>query len=224
MIYNLLDYITIENAERLIKYIFDYISDKNVEENNNEFNFSSFEYIDNEINSFKNVFYSQSFDINKEIKKEKDIKENKDEEKPIKEAPLLLSCLFNYSIINDKDFYIEYKSNKNMNKSFLKKLELVNVDINKQKEKREINMTNLSFYKSSPINDLTYINDNSLLLTIKLSPDEELLKIIQENSGKIKAIIASDIDDSKKEEYDQFLKKINIPIYSVSIHFYNKLS
>ena len=224
MIYNLLDYITIENAERLIKYIFDYISDKNVEENNNEFNFSSFEYIDNEINSFKNVFYSQSFDINKEIKKEKDIKENKDEEKPVKEAPLLLSCLFNYSIINDKDFYIEYKSNKNMNKSFLKKLELVNVDINKQKEKREINITNLSFYKSSPINDLTYINDNSLLLTIKLSPDEELLKIIQENPGKIKAIIASDIDDSKKEEYDQFLKKINIPIYSVSIHFYNKLT
>ena len=46
------------------------------------------------MNTFKNIFYSKSFDINKEIKKEN--KEEKDEEKPIKEAPLLLSSLFNY--------------------------------------------------------------------------------------------------------------------------------
>ena len=220
MIYNLLDYITIEKAEKLIKYIFNYIPDKEAEENNKELIYS-YEYIDNEMNTFKNIFYSKSFDINKEIKKEN--KEEKDEEKPIKEAPLLLSSLFNYSIINDKDFYIEYKSNKKMNKSFENKLELINNNIIKSKEKNEINMTNLSFYKTSRINDLTFINDNSLLLTIKLSPDQELLKLLEENTGKIKSIIISEIDDSKKEEYQQFMKKITIPIYQVSSGFYDKL-
>ena len=223
MIYNLLDYITIDKAEKLIKYIFNYISDKEVEEIKNEFDFCSYEYIDNEINSFKNIFYSKSFDINKEIKKEKEIKEEKSEDKSIKEAPLLLSSLFNYSIINDKDFYIEYKSNKKMNKSFENKLELINNNILTKKEKNEIIMTNLSFYKASRINDLTFINENSLLLTSKLTPDQELLKILEENSGKIKSIIISGVDDSKKNEYQQFVDKITIPIYLVSSSFYDKL-
>ena len=226
MIYNFIEYITIENADKLIKFIFNYISDKEVEKNEKEWEFCSYEYFINEKTSFNNIFYSSSFNINNEIKKEDDEKDEmvKKNGKP-NEAPLLLTSLFNYSIINDKDFYIEYKSNNNINKTFEDELTLINKSINKDKGQKnsEIKLSNISFYKASSINESTLITNNSFLLTNKLSPQQELLKIFEENSEKIKAIIIHEIDDSKKEEYNKFIYKINAPIYSVSKRFYDKI-
>ena len=46
---------------------------------------------------------------------------------------------------------------------------------------------------------------------------------MSENSGKIKSIIVSKIEDSLKEENNEFLDKIKIPIYLVSLNFYTEL-
>ena len=224
-IYNFLDYITNENADKLIKYIFNYITDKKVETNQKEWDFCSYEYIDNEMNSYKNIFYSLDFDINKEKKKEKEEKEINIGKDNSYEAPLLLSSLFNYSLNNHKDFYIEYKSNSNINETFQNELTLINTNLynDKEKEKYEIKMTNLSFYKSDEINDSTLITNDSLLLTSNLSQDQELLNILSENSGKIKSIIVSKVEDSLKEENNNFLAKIQVPIYLVTLNFYTML-
>ena len=223
MILNILDYINIESADKLIKYIFNYIKDKDVEKNQNEWDFCSYEYFDNEMNTFKNIFYSFSFDINKELKPEKESNDDIEEKISINEAPLLLSTLFNYSIINNNEFYIEYKSNKFINKNFPNELKLINTNINKENEKEinKINMSNLSFYKSSPKNNTTIIKENSLLLTEISSPSDiqELSKIVEENSGKIKAIIFPSV----KEEIIQSLNEMTVPFYLVSINFYNQL-
>ena len=227
MILNILDYINIESADKLIKYIFNYIEDKDVEKNQKEWDFCSYEYFDNEMNSFKNIFYSFSFDINKEIKAEKELNDDNDENISIQEAPLLLSTLFNYSIINNNEFYIEYKSNKSINKHFPNELELKNNNTNKENEKEinTIDMSNLSFYKSSTINNTTIIKENSLLLTeiSSLSDVQELLKIVVENSGKIKAIIISYLKNPAKEESNRFLNEMTVPVYLVSNNFYNQL-
>ena len=223
MVQNLLDYISQENADKLIKYIFKYITDKNVEENKKEWDFCSYEYFINEKNSFKNLFYSSSFDIDKEIKiNQKSNEEINKKIKTSKEAPLLLSSLFNYVIKNNKDLYIEYKSNSNINNSFLNELTLVNTEL--YKDNKDINMSNLSFYKSNTINDSTLITENSLLIINKLCPDNELLNLLSENSGKIKAIIFSEIDKKEEEENNQFLTKIKVPIFLVTINFYLKFS
>jgi len=42
-----------------------------VEMNQKEWDFCSYEYLDNEMNSYKNIFFSPDFDINKETKKRK---------------------------------------------------------------------------------------------------------------------------------------------------------
>ena len=224
-IYNFLDYITNENADKLIKYIVNYITDKKVETNQKEWDFCSYEYIDNEMNSYKNIFYSLDFDINKEKKKEKEEKEINIGKDNSYEAPLLLSSLFNYSLNNHKDFYIEYKSNSNINETFQNELTLINTNLynDKEKEKYEIKMTNLSFYKSDEINDSTLITNDSLLLTSNLSQDQELLNILSENSGKIKSIIVSKVEDSLKEENNNFLAKIQVPIYLVTLNYYTVL-
>ena len=225
MIYKIIDYISIENAENLIKYIFDYLNDKEVELNIKEWDFCSYEYFENEMNSYRNIFYSSDFDINKEIKKENEKKEINIGEKNLNEAPLLLTSLFNYSLKDDKDFYIEYKSHNNINSTFPNELTLINKNLYKDRpqKNKEIKMTNLSFYKSISINDTTLITNDSLLLIGELAPDNELLKIVSENSEKIKAIIAPKKDDSKEEECNEFIEKIKIPIYLVSNKFYNKL-
>ena len=223
MVQNLLDYISQENADKLIKYIFKYITDKNVEENKKEWDFCSYEYFINEKNSFKNLFYSSSFDIDKEIKiNQKSNEEINKKIKTSKEAPLLLSSLFNYVIKNNKDLYIEYKSNSNINNSFLNELTLVNTEL--YKDNKDINMSNLSFYKANTINDSTLITENSLLIINKLCPDNELLNLLSKNSGKIKAIIFSEIDKKEEEENNQFLTKIKVPIFLVTINFYLKFS
>ena len=226
MIYNFLDYIDVENADKLINYIYNYLSNNDVENNLKEWEFCSYEYFENYMNSFKNIFYSSSFDINKENKKEPDKKIDTSIGKDkLEEAPLLLSSLFNYFLKNHNEFYIEYKSNSNLHNSFPNQIKLFNPNIikGKQKENCEIKMSNLSFYKVSLINDSILITNDSLLLLNKLCLDQELLKIISENSGKIKAILVSGVDDSKKEEYNQFIDKITVPIYVANLNFFKKI-
>ena len=220
MIYTLLDHITIDNAEKIIKYIFTYINDKDVGKNKNEWDLCSYEYFENEMNSFKNIFFSFDFDINKELKiTETEKEEKKDKDKLYEKAPLLLSSLFNYSI-NSKDFYLEYKNNNNINSIFLNELKLIN---NKITSEEVIKATNLSFYKSNEDNSSTLISDDSILLIKKINPDKELLDILSKNKLKIKSIITSEIDSSNKEEYDQFISQIDICVFSSSITFYKKL-
>ena len=225
LIYNILDYISIENADSLCNYIFDFLDNKEVEMNQKEWDFCSYEYFENEMSSYRNIFYSADFDINKEIKKEKEKKEISNVKDKLNEAPLLLTSLFNFSLKNDNDFYIEYKSYNNINTTFSNQLTLVNKELCKEEHKanKEIKVTNLSFYKADSINDSTLITNDSLLLLRELTIDDDLLKILSENCEKIKAIIISKNDDSKGEEYNQYLNKIKIPIYLVSINFYNKL-
>jgi hypothetical protein len=64
-----LNYIKNENAEKIIKYIFEYINDENVIKNKNEWDFCSLEYFINEMNSFQNIFDYSSFNILNENKK-----------------------------------------------------------------------------------------------------------------------------------------------------------
>ena len=71
LIYNLLDYITSENANKTIKYIFQFINDENVIKNEKEWNFCSFEYFINEMNSFQNIFDYSAFNILNENKKKR---------------------------------------------------------------------------------------------------------------------------------------------------------
>ena len=232
LIMNLLDYITIENAETIIKYIFQYINDEKVIKNEKEWDCCSLEYFINEMNSFQNIFDYSSFNINNENKKDKDkkdenVEEEKDdnnEEKKVNiEAPLLLSSLFNY-IITNNDLCIEYKSNNKINNIFTKILKKINDNEDKDNNNNSLVMTNLSFYKSHSINTFTKIMDDSLLLIQSLSIDSELLSIIDTNKSKIKSIITSEINNKDNEkEFQEFLSKISIPIYSITKECYNKI-
>ena len=233
LIMNLLDYIKIENAETIIKYIFQYINDEKVIKNEKEWECCSLEYFINEMNSFQNIFDYSSFNINNETKKNEEKKdengeesknENSEDKKGNMEAPLILSSLFNY-IIRNNDLCIEYKSNTKMNNIFSKILTKINDYKDKEKKDNKNNsllMTNLSFYNSHQINTFTKITDNSLLLIEKLSADSELLKIIDENKSKIKAIITSEKKDETSEEFKEFISKISLPIYLVKKEFYDK--
>ena len=225
LIYNLLDYITIENAEIIIKYLLQYINDEDVVRNEKEWDFCSLEYFINEMNSFQNIFDYSSFDIlneNKKDEKNKEMNININEEKKVNvEAPLLLSPLFNY-IIENNDITIEYKSNNKIKKKFYNKL---NNKSTIKKDNKSIKMTNLSFYRAHKINTFTKITDDSLLLINELTPDSELLNLINDNKSKIKSIIFKELkDNSNKKEIDEFISKITIPIYSVNTLFYEKLS
>ena len=223
-IYNLLNYIKNENAEKIIKYIFEYINDENVIKNKNEWDFCSLEYFINEMNSFQNIFDYSSFNILNENKKEKNENEKKNEKSM--EGPLLLSSLFNY-IIKGKDLSIEYKSNNKIKKTLVNKLNKLNKPINEINSDNNnilIKMTDLSFYKSHPINSIFKINDNSLLLIKTLTPNQELIDILNTNKSKIKSIIISEKDENINEnEFDKFLSNISIPIYLVKNEFYKQI-
>ena len=143
LIYYLLDNITVENAEKIIKYIFEYINDEKVLENEKEWNFCSFEYFINEMNSFQNVFAYLPFNINTEkIEQEIDINKDKIESQNNKyDAPLLISSLFNY-IIEGEDFTIEYKSNNKIRKTFVNELHEIK-KLTNESTNETINMNNL---------------------------------------------------------------------------------
>jgi hypothetical protein len=147
LIMNLLDYIKIENAETIIKYIFQYINDEKVIKNEKEWECCSLEYFINEMNSFQNIFDYSSFNINNENKKNEEKKEesgeeskneNSEDKKGNMEAPLILSSLFNY-IITYNDLCIEYKSNTKINNIFSKILTKINDYEDKEKKDNKNN-------------------------------------------------------------------------------------
>ena len=226
LIYNLLGNISAENAEKLIKYIFQYINSEEVINNQKEWDFCSLEYFINDMNYFHNIFDVSNFNLDNENKKEKiEIKdEQKDEKKLNVEYPLLLSSLFNYTIKNN-DLCISYKSNHKIKSNFINVLKKVNQMKNMENNNDkifEIKMDNLSFYKAHALYSFTTITDNSLLLIQKLTIDSELINILESNKLKIKAIIVQEIDNNG--EFDEFLKKISVPIYSVTTNLYDKIT
>ena len=223
LIYNLLGNISVENAEKLIKYIFQYINSEEVINNQKEWDFCSLEYFINDMNYFHNIFDVSNFNLVNETKKEKaEIKdEQKDEKKLNIEYPILLSSLFNYTIKNN-DLCINYKSNHKLKSNFKNVLIKINQIMENNNDKiYEIKMTNLSFYKAHFLYSFTTITDNSLLLIQNLTKDSELLNILEANKLKIKAIIVQEIDN--KVEIDEFFKKISVPIYSVNTNLYDKI-
>ena len=225
LIYNLLGNISVENAEKLIKYIFQYINSEDVINNQKEWDFCSLEYFINDMNYFHTIFDDSNFNLVNENKKEKtEIKdENENEKKLNLEYPLLLSSLFNYTIKNN-DLCISYKSNHKIKNNFINALKKVNQIKNMENNNDKINeikMDNLSFYKAHLLYSFTTITDNSLLLIQKLTVDPELINILDTNKLKIKAIIVQEIDNNT--ELDEYLKKISVPIYSVSSSLFDKI-
>ena len=225
LIYNLLGNISVENAEKLIKYIFQYINSEDVINNQKEWDFCSLEYFINDMNYFHTIFDVSNFNLANENKKEKtEIKdEQKDDKKLNFEYPLLLSSLFNYTIKNN-DLCISYKSNHKIKNNFINVLKKVNQlkDMENNNDKiYEIKMDNLSFYKAHLLYSFKTLTDNSLLIIQKLTVDSELINILETNKSKIKAIIIQEMENNP--EFDEFLKKISVPIYSVSTNFYDKI-
>ena len=70
LIYNLLGNISVENAEKLIKYIFQYINSKDVINNQKEWDFCYLEYFINDMNYFHTIFDVSNFNLSNENKKE----------------------------------------------------------------------------------------------------------------------------------------------------------
>ena len=224
LIYNLLDNITVENAEKIIKYIFEYINDEKVVKKEKEWNFCSLEYFINEMNTFQSFFDNLSFNVINENKSE-EIDENniKNTQKNKDDAPLLISSLFNYIIKGDA-LSIEYKNNNKIKKTFmgiLCQINKYNKELVKNDSNKEIKMSNLSFYKAHEINSKANITDDSLLLIKNLTEDSEILNILETNKSKIKSIIVPEID---KDKLRPFISKISIPIFSVTRNFYKKLA
>ena len=201
----LIKHLNKEDLIIILKYLWN-LYDKNKEEENN-YAFMSFEFIEKQINQYFDIF---DF-IN--IKKIKDDKKNS------------LYSLFNYRI---KDNSLEiYLNQAHIYKSYKIKLYKPFDQINGNNNidniyHQEYEPTDLSFFIDNKRYKTTSINDNSILFTdLNLFGLFSLSSNLKQNINKIKVIISTEKID--KEDIINFINNYKIAIYLIEDNIFKKL-
>ena len=213
IISKVVNYINKEEANIFLKFIWKYYNENKNEEYN--YPFMSFEFIENIIENNLNFYFKN----HENIYKQKEINyDNK-----------FLPYLFNY-IIKDNSLGIYLKSN---NIIVWYKECLISPIINKNKDKiiekiynNIYELSNISFYKSHEIFNDEVINDNSILFTESIRYINDIMsltEIIEKNNSKIKIIIIKNFNNDNEFNNDltKFINKYNIPIYIIENNLYD---
>ena len=193
------------NKEDLL-YIFEYIWKFYIKskEEQNDYPFMSLEYIERKVNQFF------TFNNLRNIYMKKEDNENS------------LYSLFNYRI---KDNTLEISRNlEYINK--IKKIKLINL-FNKGILSQSIELSNLSFYISDNSEVYKIINEDSILFCKSILTNNDLSDIsnlLNNNINKIKVIIIKEISDIiDKEDLNNFINNLPIPIYQIEKNEYHKI-
>ena len=197
IIIDILNQLDNKNITKILELLYNYYINNKKKEN--DYKLLSLEYIQEKIDIIINTYISNNNDIY--LKKD----DNKD-----------ICNLFNF-YIKDKSLGLSLKSSDNIKWYFDALKILVNIE-NIKEIYKNINASNISFYKYDDMKEEIIIKEASLLFINKINDNKELNDIYNLIKDKnIKAIISKEIY-IKEEDLSKFINDKKIPIYGVELN------